>query len=159
MHLEKYKESIKELIMSDLNVVALSGRLVSDPEVRVVADTKVCSMMIANNRIVGKNKSEKVVFIDVQSWGGLAEVCSKFLKKGSRVYVSGTLKQDSWEKDGEKKSKIYIEASDVEFGQKASSDSLPKSTDKKDANVKTKETPAAPKPPVKFSEPDEDTPF
>lgn len=115
--------------MSDINSVVISGRLVEDPTLKNVGETKVCKMRIASSKIVGKQKVEKTVFIDVDAWNGLGEVCAKFLEKGRMVAVVGTLRQDTWESEGSKKSKIFIDASEVEFfGQKS---------DKGDGSTKT----------------------
>jgi len=100
----------------NINTIIMTGRVVEDPEIKQVADTDLCSIRIASNRIVGKKKVEKTIFINVDIWGAQAKPCEKYLKKGSRVGVEGTLCQDTWDgKDGKKNSKIYIEASNVMF--------------------------------------------
>jgi single-strand DNA-binding protein len=100
----------------NINSAVMMGRLTRDPELKKIGEVDLCSFRIASNRIVGKNKKEKSIFIDVDAWGPQAKVCEKFLRKGSRVAVSGTLCQDTWKgKDGEPNSKIYIEANDVAF--------------------------------------------
>jgi single-strand DNA-binding protein len=53
-------------------------------------------------------------FFDVTVWDQMAENCAESFGKGSRVIVFGTLKQESWEtKDGQKRSKIKVTASEV----------------------------------------------
>jgi len=100
----------------NVNKIIISGRLTKDPELKEVSGTDLCSFRIASNRVVGKNKVEKSVFIDVSTWAGQAKVCHKFLKKGSRVIIDGTLCQDSWEdKDGKSNTKTYIDSSNVIF--------------------------------------------
>ena len=100
----------------NINKVILTGRLVKDPELKKVNDNDLCNFRLASDRIVGKNKTEKNIFVDVEIWGGQGAACAKFLKKASRVAVDGVLCQDVWEGDGGKKnSKIYIMADNVMF--------------------------------------------
>jgi single-strand DNA-binding protein len=100
----------------NVNKIIISGRLVKDPESKNIGETDLCNFRIASNRTVGKKKVEKSIFIDVDVWAGQAKVCQKFLKKGSKVIVDGTLSQDTWKnKEGENSSKIYIEADNVIF--------------------------------------------
>ena len=58
---------------------------------------------------------EDVTFADVEVWGSSAENCSKYLKKGSPVFIEGRLKFSTWEKDGEKRSKLSVVAENVQF--------------------------------------------
>lgn len=55
------------------------------------------------------------MFIDVTVWGKSAENSSQYLKKGSAALVEGRLKLDSWEKDGQKRSKLKVVANKVQF--------------------------------------------
>ena len=48
------------------------------------------------------NMQEKVEWVRIVAWEKLAEICSQYLKKGSKVYVEGKLQTRSWEKDGQK---------------------------------------------------------
>jgi single-strand DNA-binding protein len=140
--------------MSDINSVVIGGRLVADPEVRSVGDAKVCELRLASSRVVGKQKTEKTVFINVNAWNGLGETCAKFLKKGAKIHVVGSLRQDNWEKDGEKKTKFYIDASEIEFGAKPvekEESEAQKARAKNDQPPKSKDTTPA--------KDDEDLPF
>lgn len=121
----------------NINRVVMSGRVVKDPEIKKIGEFDLCNMRIASNRIVGKKKTEKSTFIDVDIWGGQAKPCYDFLSKGSRVAVEGRLSQDTWEgKNGEKNSKIYIEADNVMFLDEKSSD---KPSKEKKVNVEKRE--------------------
>ncbi len=51
---------------------------------------------------------EEVTFVDVTVWGRTAEVMSEYLSKGSPVFIEGRLKLDSWEKDGQKRSRLKV---------------------------------------------------
>lgn len=100
--------------MADANVVVLSGRLTSDPVSKKVGEFDTCSFRMASNTNAGKDK-ERTLFIEVNTWSGLANTVQKFKKKGDQVVVTGQLRLDQWEKDGQKQSKIYVEARDVSF--------------------------------------------
>jgi single-strand DNA-binding protein len=78
----------------------------------------VCDFSIAIGRkyVANGEKKEDVSFIQVRCWNKLAENVSKYVKKGHRVSVVGSLKQDRWENDsGNKRSKLYVLARSVEF--------------------------------------------
>ena len=57
---------------------------------------------------------EETSFFDVIIWGKTAESLKPRLTKGTQITVSGYLKQDRWEKNGQKQSKVYINADLVE---------------------------------------------
>lgn len=69
-------------------------------------------MTIAVAREKSKDKTD---FINVIAWDKTAENCAKFLVKGSKVAVSGSLQSSSYEKDGVKKYSVDIVANRVEF--------------------------------------------
>lgn len=96
-----------------INSVVLAGNVVADPESRNTNSGKaVASFRLAiNNPINDKD----VVYIDVDTWEKQAEFVGNYVKKGSSVSVVGRLKQDSWEKDGKKFSKILVVAERVNF--------------------------------------------
>lgn len=102
-----------------INIVVFEGRLTRDPEKRATpSGLSVVSLDLANNR---KYKSptgevrDDVCFIGVTVWGKTGEACCEYLQKGSRCLVTGRLKLDQWEKDGQKRSKISVVAADVQF--------------------------------------------
>ena len=68
-------------------------------------------------------------FFDVVLWGKQAENIKPYLTKGKTVGVSGKLIQDRWEKDGQKFSKVYINADNVQLlGGKGKGDSAGKTS-------------------------------
>ena len=101
--------------MSDLNVVAIGGRMAGDPELKYTpSQVAVCEFSVAVGGWDGK--AETVSFVDVVAWKQTAEFVSKHLHKGDGVLVNGSLRQDRWEaKDGAKRSKIKINAFGVMF--------------------------------------------
>ena len=108
--------------------VTATGRMVTDPELKEVSAGKhVAKMRAAFTNKVGQDGSS--LFVDVEAWDDLAKNCVSTLKKGSPVVITGRLKEDSWEnKEGEKKSKMKIVASDI--GEQIS----PWADDKKDSD-------------------------
>lgn len=102
-----------------LNVSLLEGRLTKNPElISTGGGINVCKFDIAVNSVVkvGGETKNIVDFFSITTWSRLADACSKYLKKGTKVRVRGKLKRDSWvSKDGRKLSRIHIDASSVEF--------------------------------------------
>jgi single-strand DNA-binding protein len=82
------------------------GNLTRDPKTYDTGTTTITNFTVATNYKY-KDKND-VYFGDCKAFGKLAELCNQYLKKGSRVFVSGRLTTDTWEKDGEKKSKTSI---------------------------------------------------
>jgi single-strand DNA-binding protein len=90
-----------------VNRVTLVGNLARDPETRSLQNgSKVCNMTVATSeswrdKASGERK-EKAEFHRIVIFGNLAEIAEKYLRKGSKVYVCGSLQTRSWEKDGAK---------------------------------------------------------
>ena len=104
--------------MASVNKVVLIGNLTRDPELTHTASgAAVASFGLAVNRKYkqGDEWKEDVCFVDITTWGNQAENCSKYLSKGSPVFVEGRLNFGSWEKDGEKRNKLDVVASLVQF--------------------------------------------
>lgn len=102
-----------------LNQVTLMGNLTRDPELRQTPNGQnVTSFSLALNRSY-KDASgewqEATDYIDVVSWGPLAERVAQYLSKGRRCLVQGRLQSRSWEQDGQKRSKVEVLANDVTF--------------------------------------------
>lgn len=98
--------------MASYNRVILLGNLVREIELRYTnSRMAICQNAIAvNDR--RKNSSgewvDETSFVEVTFFGRTAEVVSEYLAKGSPIFVEGRLKQDTWEKDGQKRSKLYV---------------------------------------------------
>jgi single-strand DNA-binding protein len=98
--------------MASYNRVILVGNLTRDVELRYIpSGMAVTDIGLAvNDR--RKNASgewvEETTFVDVTLWGRQAEVASEYLTKGAPVLIEGRLKLDSWEKDGQKFSKLRV---------------------------------------------------
>ena len=89
----------------NFNKAILGGRLTSTPELKTTPNgVMVTTFSIAINRKPQKDQTEqKADFINCVAFGKLAEVISKFCKKGQRIIVCGSLQIDSVEKDGNKR--------------------------------------------------------
>lgn len=100
-----------------MNKVFLIGNLSKEPELSETNNgTAVCKLSVAVNRPTAKEGMVAVDFIPVIVWSGLAENCNKYLSKGKKVGVVGTLKNRSYEdKNGVKKTVTEVIASEVEF--------------------------------------------
>src|SRR5689334_5691335 len=98
--------------MASFNRVILMGNLTRDVDVRYLqSGTAVADVGLAvNDRRKGQNGEwiEETTFVDVTLWGRTAEVAGEYLSKGSPILVEGRLKYDTWEKDGQKRSKLSV---------------------------------------------------
>jgi single-strand DNA-binding protein len=107
---------------SNINRVIVSGNLTADPELKETgAGHKVCELRLANNVPMKKegNWEQKTNFFQINTWGGLAENCAKYLEKGSPIFVDGRLEWQKWEgKDGGTNSRVVITAENVQFAGK-----------------------------------------
>ena len=102
-----------------LNQVTLMGNLTRDPELRQTpTGQNVTSFSLALNRSYKDSSGEwqeATDYIDIVSWGPLAERVAQYLSKGRRCLVQGRLQSRSWEQDGQKRSKVEVLANDVTF--------------------------------------------
>lgn len=101
---------------TDINSVVVLGRLTRDAELRYSnSGTAICKFAIANNysRKQGDNWNEETNFFDAVLMGRRAEALHKYLVKGKQVGVSGELRQNRWEQDGQKRSRVEIFVNDV----------------------------------------------
>lgn len=103
-----------------INRVVISGNLTRDPELRSTASgMSVLSLGVAVNDRKKNNQTgewEDVAnFIDCTMFGDRAAKIQQYLSKGSKVTIEGKLHYSSWEKDGQKRSKIEVLVDDIEF--------------------------------------------
>ena len=96
-----------------INKFICMGNLTRDPELKKGDTYKLCTFTLAINNPMAKSE---VLYIDVSTWNKIALNCANYLKKGSRIFVDGRLKQESWQsKNGEKKTKIVLVAENIRF--------------------------------------------
>ena len=107
--------------MTDINSLTVIGRIVRDLDENsytvLESGTARANVSIAVNRSVKKDGQwiDDTSFFDITIWGKTAENLKPYLTKGKQIAVSGYLKQDRWEKDGKKNSRVYIVAETVEL--------------------------------------------
>ena len=105
--------------MSDINRVLLSGRLVADPEVKSLpSGTAVANLRLASNRSYTTNgeRRDEALFVDVEVYGKAGEALAQHKAKGDFLMVDGRLRQHTWERDGQRHSRLAIVADQVSFG-------------------------------------------
>ena len=101
-----------------MNKVWLIGNLTKDPELSETPNgLAVCKFSIAVSRDYSNSEGTRETdFFNITVWRGRAESCGKYLRKGSKVSVVGSLQTRSYEdKDGIKRSVTDVVASEVEF--------------------------------------------
>ncbi|MBQ2908672.1 MAG: single-stranded DNA-binding protein [Clostridia bacterium] len=101
-----------------MNKVYLIGNLTRDPELAETSSgIKVCRFAIAVNRTYAQSDGTRETdFFNITVWRNQAENCGRYLKKGSKVAIVGSLQNRSYEdKDGIKRNVTDIIASEVEF--------------------------------------------
>jgi len=99
--------------MNNFRFCWLTGNLVKDPVKKVLDSGKeISSFTIATNHF-GLNDEKRVSYFDIEAWNTTANYCNNNLRKGLRVSLVGSLKQDRWEVDGKMNSKIKVIAAHV----------------------------------------------
>ena len=100
-----------------MNKVYLIGNLTRDPEVSETSSgVAVARLSIAVNRDYLEDGERKADYFNINVWRGQAENCGKYLKKGSKVAIIGSLQNRSYDdKDGNRRTVTEITASEVEF--------------------------------------------
>ncbi len=102
-----------------LNRVIEMGRLTRDPELRYTqSQVPVVSFSIAVDRdYKDQSGDRRADFFEVTAWRSSAEFVSKYFSKGKMIIVEGKLRLDQYTtQEGEKRSKVYILADNVRFG-------------------------------------------
>lgn len=96
-----------------LATATIVGNLGSDPEKKLIGDTKMVTFSVAVNQY--RKGAEVTDWFDVIAFEPVAKFVADHVKKGSTVGVTGDLSIDKWEKDGVKQSKPKIVANSVKF--------------------------------------------
>ncbi len=140
----------------DINSVTLVGRLTRDVEMRYSqGGMAIASFSVAVNyrKKSGDNWVDEASFFDCKLFGRQAEAVQRFLTKGKQVGVNGELRQDRWEQDGQRRSKVEIICNNLQllggrdggggggyedggsFGSQAGSDAPPSSASSFDDDI------------------------
>ena len=98
-----------------MNIMLLKGNLTRDPELRSVTtgekQTSVVSFTVAVSKEFTRangNQDKIVSYIQCEAWDSGAEAISASFRKGDLVIIEGSLRNDSWEKDGVKHSTLKV---------------------------------------------------
>jgi len=103
-----------------INKVILVGNLGNDPETRSmpnggsVANISIATSESWKDKTTG-DQQERTEWHKVVFFGKLAEIVAQYLKKGSSVYVEGSLRTNQWEKDGQKHYSTEVIASEMQM--------------------------------------------
>ena len=105
--------------MASINKVILIGNLGKDPEMKFTPSGKAtCKFSLATNAKwtdANGEKKEAVTWHNIETWGRLAEICNKYLHKGSQVYIEGRIDNRSWDDQGIMKYFSSVVAEKVQF--------------------------------------------
>lgn len=130
-----------------LNVVALMGRLVADPELKTTqSGNSVCTFRVAVDRnYVPQGEERQADFITVTAWRKTAEFVSKYFQKGSMISVQGRLETRQYQdKNGNNRTATEVLAAEVGFcGPKAADKPATASYEKQTAPNHVREANAA----------------
>ena len=97
--------------MASFNRVILVGNLARDVEIKYLPSGNAVAdgcVVVNDRRKQGDEWVEEPIFVNLTLWGRTAEVASEYTSKGSPVLVEGRLKEEKWEKDGEKRSRMVV---------------------------------------------------
>ena len=97
-----------------LNKIMLIGNLGRDPELNVTSDgTPVTKFSLAVSRKTNTGEKETEWF-NIVAWRQLAEICERYLHKGSKVYIEGRLTQRKYtDRDGVQRTSVEVIANDM----------------------------------------------
>ena len=110
---------MSDLKMAEINRVTMDGRCGADPELKYTAGGKaICRFSLANSehyKDAQGARQERATWVDVVTFGNMAEYLGQSLKRGIPVYVEGRLQMDEWQdkSTGQKRRKLQIVASRV----------------------------------------------
>lgn len=128
----------------NLNKAMIIGNLTRDPETRntpsgqTVASFSVATNMVWNDQ--SGQQQKKTEFHNVVAWRKLAEICSQYLKKGSKVYIEGRLQTSEWTgQDGNKRYRTEIVAENMIMLDKSSGSSTANKVNTNENNNKEEE--------------------
>lgn len=115
-----------------MNIVTLSGKATKDATLEKVAEKDYATFNLAVYRGRNKNGEYESDFFTCDCWNTCAKIASNKVKKGTNVVLSGRLRIDKWEKDGQTRYTPKILVDNVEVVQPASPSASANSTDAPD---------------------------
>jgi single-strand DNA-binding protein len=116
-----------------MNSVHLVARIATAPTLAQHGDTTVAALRVAVQRPKRNGADQGADFFDVTAFGAQAENAVRYLGVGRRVAISGRLRQQSWEQDGQRRQRVDIvaDAYGIQFldGPRAGSGDVPEPAD------------------------------
>ncbi len=101
-----------------MNHIVIMGRCTADPEITSsTSGTTIARYTVAVDRRFAKEGQQKTDFFNCNSFGKQAEFAEKYLKKGTKVVISGEMRLDLVQKDGKNVTYPKIAVSEVEFAE------------------------------------------
>jgi single-strand DNA-binding protein len=103
--------------MSFINTVIFTGNVVAEPSWKDVYVKSRDEEITHCHMVIAVKDGPKTAFVQVNAWERVAEGIERNdrIDKGAQVLVEGRLSQDNWERDGEKRSKVYVTAKRVQW--------------------------------------------
>jgi single-strand DNA-binding protein len=99
-----------------MNKVFLIGNLTKDPELSTTTNgVKFCKFTLAVSRNYSKDGKRETDFLNVVVWRAQADNCARYLKKGSKAAVSGSIQTRNYENEGRRVYVTEIAADEVQF--------------------------------------------
>ena len=104
-----------------VNKVILLGNAGKDPEIRDVQGVKVAQFTLATTdraytKHDGTQVPERTEWHNVVAWRGIADVCERYVRKGSKIYIEGKLTTRSWDgRDGTKQYRTEVVIENLEL--------------------------------------------
>ncbi len=102
-----------------LNVIAIMGRLVADPELRTTtAGVNVCRFRIACDRNFARQGEQRQAdFVDIVAWRAQADFVCKYFSKGSLIAINGRIQTRNYQdKNGNNRTAFAVVAENINFG-------------------------------------------
>lgn len=106
--------------MTSVNKAIIIGSVGRDPEIKVSKNgKKYCYLSIATNtywkdKATGEKK-EETTWHSVKLYEGQAENCVKYVTKGDKIYIEGSMKNETYEKDGQQVNSFYVLGTTLQF--------------------------------------------
>ena len=102
--------------MANINSVVLVGRMTKEAEVKFTATgTAIANFTIAVNYFDSRTKEEVASFFDIKCFAHNANYIGKYGAKGAKVTIAGEARQERWEHEGQKRSKVVFYANNIEL--------------------------------------------
>ena len=99
-----------------MNKIFIKGRLTKSPELKHINDEmSVTKFSVAVDRKVKAGEEKKTDFINCTAWNKQGEFIEKYFSKGQEIAIVGRLEVNNYEKDGERKTSVYVVVEEVEF--------------------------------------------